>query len=248
MSLWKTDTIVIGHRGDSGKQIKVDISSALITWPGATAEILAIRPGESQSYLVDADLADGILTWTVSAQDTAIAGDGQAEIVIYDDGKIAYSCIARTLIRESMAGTDPSIDPMETWVARVIAAKDETVQASAEAKEALATVQDLADQAAADAERSEQAASEADEARSQALEQAETAKGYAESAEADAQKAEHFADLAAGAAAEKGVFWLETDESGTLWYYYSETLDELTFEMDPTDPTGTLYAVLTYDP
>ena len=129
MSMWKTDCVILGHKGDTGTELTFDVTPAINSWPGCTVEIMVKRPGEDTAYLAATELEGSTLTWTVQASDTAIEGYGDAEMIVYSGSRIAYTCLVKTLIRESMAETDPSEDPMAHWVETVVESKTEVLSA-----------------------------------------------------------------------------------------------------------------------
>lgn len=240
MSLWKKDCILLGHQGSSGEplDILVDMSKVLAVWPDAYVDIIVIRPGEdsSHAYMADCCIEGQTLIWHVSAADTELAGYGSAEIVVTKGTDIVLSCVVKTKIRPNIGGLDlpDPPEPAEGWVQTVIDAKNAVMDADAEVSELAIEIRAKHAAVISSAEAAEEAAATATEMADAAAESERMAKLYADMAEADVK--------------DKGVFWLDIDEHGTLWYHFTNDLaEDLTFEMDDGDPAGTLYAVINLD-
>ena len=194
MSIWGCEVVNLGHNGDHlAKDIIVNVSGLLTKWPEASIDVIVRRPGEDTVYIASTDIVAGYLYWHVTASDTAIVGDGQAEMVATtQDGRVAYSCTVKTRVRPSMDGIDQEEppEPAKWWVEKVVEAAA-SAESSAEAAE---TAQGKAEDAQGAAETAqtaaETAASAAAGSATAAAGSASDAAGSASSAAASATAAE----------------------------------------------------------
>lgn len=140
----------LGYVGETeSRVIRIDMSEWLERWPDGAVAIDVLKPGRKEYYLADTEVTDGILEWTLSYTDVSIAGRGLAQVSIYEfsTGKVYKSRTVETIIKAS-ADMEEDLEaphPMDTWVARAVAAKEEALAAADDA----AMSADKADQAAA---------------------------------------------------------------------------------------------------
>lgn len=132
MSLWKTDCVLLGHKGDSGTVLTFDVTPAINRWEGCLVKVIHKRPGEDTGYFAETVLDGHVLKWTVTDVDTAIAGNGSCEMLVMDGERLAYSCIAKTLIKPSEADTDPTKPPYSWEDIALYAERAETAADNAE--------------------------------------------------------------------------------------------------------------------
>ena len=91
--------VKLGRRGENDTQtVVIDAGSFLTAVPGATLQVAAIRPGESEVYLPTVTVADGVITWKILAADTEKAGNGYGEVRAVQGEKIKKSGVFRTVI------------------------------------------------------------------------------------------------------------------------------------------------------
>lgn len=125
----------LGYVGETGtREILIDMTEWLERWPDGNIAVDVLKPGRKEYYLADTMVEDGILTWTVTYADVAKAGRGMAQISLYDfaTGKVYKSRCVETIIKAS-ADMEEDLEaphPMDTWVARAVAAKEEAIEAS----------------------------------------------------------------------------------------------------------------------
>lgn len=113
--------ILLGRQGENlTGRLHVDVSETLEKYPGATFGLRAAVPG-GEPYPVSHLKRDGAaVVWTITNADTAQAGEGWAQLVLYGGGQeIAKTEIAHTLVLPSLTGeggTPP--DAVADWLNR----------------------------------------------------------------------------------------------------------------------------------
>ena len=98
-------TLYLGAQGENkANPITIDVSPWLVSHPGGIVTIYHRRNGEQVLYpaVVDFDPEEGTICWNPSSADTYVAGEGHAEIRLYENGIIKKS-------REIITGVSPSI-------------------------------------------------------------------------------------------------------------------------------------------
>lgn len=97
--------ILLGRCGENlARTVEIDVSEYLKEYPGAVVTLLHRRHGESGIYPVAAQLRDGCLVWQPTSADTAIVGDGEAEVRVTVNGVLAKSKILSTMVDKSLTG------------------------------------------------------------------------------------------------------------------------------------------------
>lgn len=196
------EMVKLGRQGESGTQVvQIDVSG----WEndnmeGAAYALAVIRPGESVAYLPEVETADGLITWPITAADTAIHGYGFAEVRAVLGEKVRKSPIFRTRIEGSLEGSENAPVAPPDWVQQVIDSANVADGARAAAQEAInaantATQKATAAQSAAAAAESakQSAAAAADK-----VSHAESAAVQATTAAAQANEAAQAANQLAG--------------------------------------------------
>lgn len=114
------DIVRLGRQGENDtQQVSIDCSAWLTELPGAELIVAARRYGEKAIYLPTVTTADGVVTWRSLAQDTAVAGWGQAEIRAQVDGKIKKSKVFRTYVEKALAGPGAPAEVLPDWVTEI---------------------------------------------------------------------------------------------------------------------------------
>lgn len=133
---WERIAAAPFHIGRSGTNdvtaVCIDVRSPLARYPGAAFAVRLENPRGVTYDAAQVDMTDGRLTWTVTEADTAEAGEGRIQIIMYGpDGEIDKSARGRTIIRHSLGtgGTPP--DPVRSW----LDAAQQTVQRAEAAAE-----------------------------------------------------------------------------------------------------------------
>ena len=252
-----TSNIIIGRRGTyDTEQIVFDLSYLINTFGDGAAVLMVKRSRDLTAYPATTEQSGSVLTWLVSATDTAYKGHGECELFWYVDSALAKSVIySVTVLRDIGETTETPPDPYETWVDDLTALGAETLenaQAAARAQTAAETAQGNAEDAQTAAETAQGKAGDAKLA-------AETAQGLAETAErgAEAQalksegyavgtqdgaavgsgspyfenNAEYYCDLAAQHATDAGYIGMAIDGNGHLIYTRTTTVTELDFSL-----------------
>lgn len=116
--------ILLGRCGENlARTVEIDVSEYLVEYPGAVVTLLHRRHGESGIYPVAAELRDGCLVWQPTSADTAIVGDGEAEVRVTVDGVLAKSKILSTMVDKSLTGQETDVpEASKGWVDAVISA------------------------------------------------------------------------------------------------------------------------------
>lgn len=121
---------VIGKRGENDAvQAIFDYSMWEVVYgSGYSVDLLVQRPGDEGPYLVDCEKRNGKLYWKVSSTDTQYAGRGTAILRMTNIlGLVVKSRDYRFTVEDSLVNdteADPP-QPFESWVNKVLAAKDE---------------------------------------------------------------------------------------------------------------------------
>lgn len=166
------ERVKLGRQGENETQnVRIDCNSWLVALQGCSFVVVALRPGERELYVPDITVSNGLITWPITAQDTACAGAGRAEVRALKGDAVKKSKLFRTWIEPALdgeVGGTPTVPP--NWVK--------------ETKENLERANQLMDDALAAAntanEAAEHLAGEVADARDDALDAIAAAKADAE--------------------------------------------------------------------
>lgn len=127
------EEIKLGRRGEN--QARKVVFDVLGKWSEAygdgVASLIVQRNGDAQPYPVTVTEDDGALVWLVSSVDTAVAGEGAAELRYTVGDTIVKSQIYKTRVRETLEDSGETPPPAyQSWV-------DEVLQAAADAETAV---------------------------------------------------------------------------------------------------------------
>lgn len=116
--------ILLGRCGENlARTVEIDVSEYLKEYPGAVVTLLHRRHGESGIYPVAAQLRDGCLVWQPTSADTAIVGDGEAEVRVTVNGVLAKSKILSTMVDKSLTGQETDApEPGMDWADKITTA------------------------------------------------------------------------------------------------------------------------------
>lgn len=116
--------IMLGRCGENiARTVEIDVSEYLKEFPGAVVTLLHRRHGESGIYPVAVELRDGCLIWQPTSADTAIVGDGEAEVRVTVNGVLAKSKILSTMVDKSLTGQETEApEPGMDWVDKITTA------------------------------------------------------------------------------------------------------------------------------
>lgn len=128
--------ILLGRCGENlARTVEIDVSEYLNEYPGAVVTLLHRRHGESGIYPVAAELRDGCLVWQPTSADTAIVGDGEAEVRVTVNGVLAKSKILSTMVDKSLTGQETDApEPGMDWVDKITTAIDNVQNMKADAE------------------------------------------------------------------------------------------------------------------
>lgn len=127
------EEIKLGRRGEN--QARKVVFDVLGKWREGygegVASLIVQRNGDAQPYPVTVTEEDGALVWLVSNVDTAVAGEGAAELRYTVGDTIVKSQIYKTRVRETLEDSGETPPPAyQSWV-------DEVLQAAADAETAV---------------------------------------------------------------------------------------------------------------
>ena len=128
------EEIKLGRRGEN--QARKVVFDVLRKWREGygegVASLIVQRNGDAQPYPVTLTEEDGALVWLVSSADTAVAGEGAAELRYTVGDTVVKSQIYKTRVRETLEDSGETPPPAyQSWV-------DEVLQAAADAETAVA--------------------------------------------------------------------------------------------------------------
>lgn len=127
------EEIKLGRRGEN--QARKVVFDVLEKWREGygegVASLIVQRNSDAQPYPVTLAEEDGALVWLVSSVDTAVAGEGAAELRYTVGDTIVKSQIYKTRVRETLEDSGETPPPaFQSWV-------DEVLQAAADAETAV---------------------------------------------------------------------------------------------------------------
>lgn len=127
------EEIKLGRRGEN--QARKVVFDVLGKWRESygegVASLIVQRNGDAQPYPVTVTEEDGALVWLVSNVDTAVAGEGAAELRYTVGDTIVKSQIYKTRVRETLENSGEAPPPAyQSWV-------DEVLRAAADAETAV---------------------------------------------------------------------------------------------------------------
>lgn len=128
--------ILLGRCGENlARTVEIDVSEYLVEYPGAVVTLLHRRHGESGIYPVAVELRDGCLVWQPTSADTAVVGDGEAEVRVTVNGVLAKSKILSTVVDKSLTGQETDVpEPGMDWVDKIVNAIGNAQNMKAEAE------------------------------------------------------------------------------------------------------------------
>lgn len=128
--------ILLGRCGENlARTVEIDVSEYLVEYPGAVVTLLHRRHGESGIYPVAVELRDGCLVWQPTSADTAIVGDGEAEVRVTVNGVLAKSKILSTMVDKSLTEQETEApEPGMDWVDKITTAIGSVQNMKAEAE------------------------------------------------------------------------------------------------------------------
>ena len=131
--------INLGKQGETNvRQVQLDVSRLVTLFGPGTVQLLHRRPGDVTPYPVALTRTGDVVTWTVTAADTAYSGEGQAELQYFAGDSLAKSETYTTTITASQgdAGATPP-EPQAGWVTQVLQAGTDAAEAAERAENAV---------------------------------------------------------------------------------------------------------------
>ena len=113
--------IFLGNQGENlARTLEFDVSSWLGQYPGAEIVMLVQRPEEDAPYIAVTQVENGVLRWTPTNADTAIAGTGKIMLRLILGEKVRKSAICTVFVAKSLDEPGDAPDPAQAWVDQVI--------------------------------------------------------------------------------------------------------------------------------
>ena len=113
--------IFLGNQGENlARTLEFDVSSWLGQYPGAEIVMLVQRPEEDTPYIAVTQVENGVLRWTPTNADTAIAGTGKIMLRLILGEKVRKSAICTVFVAKSLDEPGDAPDPAQAWVDQVI--------------------------------------------------------------------------------------------------------------------------------
>lgn len=127
-------TLALGRQGENlARQVVFDIRELEEVYGPGTVEVIYQRPGDELPYPVAVQQEGTLVTWTITAADTEMAGShGKCELRYYVGETLAKSKIWRTWVDRALdtpSETAPP-EPEQGWVDKVLKAGQAAVDAS----------------------------------------------------------------------------------------------------------------------
>lgn len=204
--------IEIGHIGENRfRPIEIDMQAWLAVIPSGVASIIHIRPGETETdaYITDAEMSNGILRWTPTAGDLgAIEGYGQMQIWLQDiETHRGNSTVVQTFVRGTLVSESDVPAAQQSWMEQMNTLKVETYQARQDAEAWAVGKRDGVDVP-------------------------DTDETFENNSKFYANQAELWRDRAEQAAQEKGYMDFFISDQGHLIYERTDNIDNIDFELD----------------
>lgn len=131
--------INLGKQGETNvRQVQLDVSRLVTLFGPGTVQLLHRRPGDVTPYPVALTRTGDVVTWTVTAADTAYSGEGQAELQYFAGDSLAKSETYTTTITASQGDAGPTPpEPQAGWVTQVLQAGTDAAEAAERAENAV---------------------------------------------------------------------------------------------------------------
>lgn len=130
--------IFLGNQGENlARTLEFDVSSWLGQYPGAGIVMLVQRPEEDTPYIAVTQVENGVLRWTPTNADTAIAGTGKIMLRLILGEKVRKSAICTAFVAKSLDEPGDAPDPAQAWVDQVIDAANKAEEGAMAALEEL---------------------------------------------------------------------------------------------------------------
>lgn len=173
----KLTTIDLGRQGENlSRTVEINVSGMLAQWPDAVITLLVKRKHDTEPYIADTTVKDGVLFWPITTVETADAGNGKLEIRATCGEVIAKSATGSFRVTPALTGSGTEPPAIEQgWVEKVLAAGAQAEQSASQASKA-------ADRAEAAAETAESSIAQVQSAAQTATEKAKEAEDSAEAA------------------------------------------------------------------
>jgi len=139
-------SIPIGRCGENlARTVLFDIAAWVGMYSSGTAQLIHQRPGEEAPYPCNVETEGSDIRWPVLSTDTAIPGDGKAELQYIAGDQIVKSCTFQTFVSEALSAPSESPpEPSKPWVDKVLAAGEAATEAAGEAQDAASRAEEAA--------------------------------------------------------------------------------------------------------
>lgn len=111
-------TLYLGRQGENKvKQIEFDFSDFVEQFGIGGLSLIVKRPVDSDPYPVAMDVTGNVATWLISDVDTAVVGQGEAQLIYSVNDKVKKTVILKTKVDPSLAPASEDVpDPYQNWL------------------------------------------------------------------------------------------------------------------------------------
>lgn len=134
----------LGRRGENeARQIVFDLTTWTELYGAGVAQLIHQRAGDATPYPAILLQTDTEAIWTLSDADTAIEGEGKAELQYLVGDQLAKSCTWQTFTDAALGDPGDPPEPEKSWVDQVLQAGVTAQQAAQRAEEVAAQLNDV---------------------------------------------------------------------------------------------------------
>ena len=134
--------IYIGRAGENEVEtVQFDIHPWIEEFGEGNVILLIQRPQDLAPYPVEVSVEDGIVTWAVTSADTQYIGMGAIQLRYTVDEQVKKSAVWSVYVERSLGTETEPPEPWQSWVDKVISAKDDAEEAAERAEELVDTVE-----------------------------------------------------------------------------------------------------------
>lgn len=136
--------LMLGRRGENeARQIVFDLTAWQELYGAGVAQLIHQRAGDAAPYPAILLQTDTLAIWTLFDADTAIEGEGKAELQYLVGDQLAKSCTWQTFTEASLGDPGDPPEPEKAWVDQVLQAGVTAQAAAQRAEEVAAQLRDV---------------------------------------------------------------------------------------------------------
>lgn len=140
--------LMLGRRGENeARQIVFDLTAWQELYGEGVAQLIHQRAGDDIPYPIVVSKDNNAAIWILTDTDTAVEGEGKAELQYLVGDQLAKSCTWQTFTDAALGDpTTEAPEPEKAWVDQVLAAGTTAQQAAQRAEEVAAQLNDVEEQ------------------------------------------------------------------------------------------------------